>query len=256
MIDNLVYHKVWARFTIGASFLSLGFLFVYSFYNGWTWLLMSFVYYKIVVGLVGNQIGQHRYFSHKSFETTPFKSRLLLIATLTTGISALAYASIHRHHHAHSDKERDPHSPNKGFFNSFIGWSFGNTMLKIKPAYDLIRMPWVLNLHRHLYHIIWITVIALCYIDWKLAVFILLSGVAWNYIHMGLFRTSLAHTKIPFSYKSFYSNDNSYNNKFIHYFDLGEGLHNNHHAYPSRYDQALRDDEFDPAGWVVKKVFL
>ena len=73
---------------------------------------------------------------------------------------------------------------------------------------------------------------------------------------MGVIRSALVHIKLPGSYKNFELADNSWNNKWIHAFDLGEGLHNNHHKYPSRYNEACKPDEFDFAGWLVKKFFI
>ena len=37
---------------------------------------------------------------------------------------------------------------------------------------------------------------------------------------------------------------------------LAEGYHNNHHRYPSAYDQAIKPREFDLGGWIIKKFFL
>jgi fatty-acid desaturase len=34
---------------------------------------------------------------------------------------------------------------------------------------------------------------------------------------------------------------------------MGEGLHNNHHAKPNEYNQAMAPGEFDIAGWIVEK---
>jgi fatty-acid desaturase len=36
---------------------------------------------------------------------------------------------------------------------------------------------------------------------------------------------------------------------------LGEGLHNNHHHNPNKYDEKVRDDEFDLIGLTIQKVF-
>jgi fatty-acid desaturase len=58
------------------------------------------------------------------------------------------------------------------------------------------------------------------------------------------------------SYRTFeIADDHSTNHKLLHLLDGAEGLHNNHHRYPSRYDMAINQGEFDPAGWAVKKFF-
>lgn len=71
---------------------------------GWAWLAASYLYYRIVVGLLGNQIAQHRYFSHRSFQTSAAKEWLLYCASLTTGVNPLFYALAHRHYHRYSER--------------------------------------------------------------------------------------------------------------------------------------------------------
>ena len=46
------------------------------------------------------------------------------------------------------------------------------------------------------------------------------------------------------------------NNILVNMLSVGEGLHNNHHKYPSKYNQATAPGEYDFAGWVVKKLFI
>jgi fatty-acid desaturase len=73
---------------------------------------------------------------------------------------------------------------------------------------------------------------------------------------MGFVRSALTHIKLPGSYKNFDIDDDSWNNKWLHAFDLGEGLHNNHHKYPGRYNEACMPGEFDFAGYLVEKLFV
>ena len=186
------------RITVLISMVSLMGLFVYSYiYNDWMMFLWSYLYYKIVVGMFGNQIAQHRYFSHMGFQTTRPKEIFLYCIALTTGIDPISYALGHRHHHKYSDTERDRHSP----YN------------KVTDVFSPILM-----------HV--------------------------------LFRAWSVHCKLPGSYTNFDTNDRSWNNKFIQLLDWGEGLHNNHHRFPNRYNQAVMPNEVDPVGWLVKKLFV
>jgi fatty-acid desaturase len=237
--------------------VALAVLIYYTFSYGTFWILISFLYYKIVVGLLGNQIAQHRYFSHNSFKTTKSKHVFLSCVSITTGINPVLYASIHRHHHNHSDSVNDPHSPHVSLTGSLISWSNNFSQLrKIKPAFDLLRDPIISKVNKFGYRILTALIIIIGLTNWKIAVFIILAGMGWNYLHMNLFRTTLVHVKLPESYRNFDTTDQSWNNKFIQVLDLGEGLHNNHHKYPNRYNQAIMPGEFDPAGWIVKKFFL
>ena len=63
--------------------------------------------------------GYHRYFSHKSFKTSRiFQFILAFLGTMAAQKDPLWWASHHRLHHEHADKEEDPHSPK--FSNNFV----------------------------------------------------------------------------------------------------------------------------------------
>jgi stearoyl-CoA desaturase (delta-9 desaturase) len=225
------------------------------YYASWAWCLIGFLYYKFFVGLVGNQIAQHRYFSHNSFSTSKIKHYFLYFSSLTTGVNPVYYANAHRHHHLHSDQAQDVHSP------CVNGWHIFSPVLGVHQGVEYIHVSKILDksLRKINQYWFWIFAVAttiIAVINWKVACFVILPAIFWNYSHMIVFRVWLAHWKIPGSYQNFDVKDNSYNHQLIHMFDLGEGLHNNHHRYPTRYNQATRSGEFDFAGWVVKKFFI
>lgn len=243
------------------GYSSLLFLIGYSFFTNWWWFLASIIYYKFVVGLFGNQIAQHRYASHKSFKTGPLRHKFLAWISILSGFSPVIYAAVHRHHHVYSDTENDIHSPRVSLWHASIGWT-GDwsteyfNLKKFKIPFDIMRDKDFWFVHLHGYKIFILLTISLLLLNWKIAVFILLAGVGWNHFHMGFVRSALTHIKLPGSYKNFDIDDDSWNNQWLHYFDLGEGLHNNHHKYPNRYDEAFFHGEFDFAGWVTEKIFV
>jgi stearoyl-CoA desaturase (delta-9 desaturase) len=221
----------------------------------WAWITAGFLYYKFFVGLIGNQVAQHRYFSHNSFSTSRFKHYFLYFASLATGVNPVYYANAHRHHHLHSDQPADVHSPQVKLHHIFT------PLYGLHSGVDFIHISAILDrpLRKINQYWAWIFLsfaFAMATVNWKIACYIILPAVIWNYIHMIVFRVWLAHWTIPGSYRNFDTNDQSCNHRWIHYFDLGEGLHNNHHRYPTRYNQATHPGEFDFAGWVVKKFFV
>lgn len=228
---------------------------VFMFYSAdWWWWVGGFLYYKFFVGLIGNQVAQHRYFSHNSFATSKIKHYFLYFSSLTTGVNPVYYANAHRHHHLHSDQAQDGHSPHVN------GWHVFYPLLGAHKGIEYVHVSGILDrpLRKINQYWVWIFVLAVAVIaaiDWRVACFVVLPAVFWNYLHMIIFRVWLAHWKIPGSYRNFDTSDQSYNHQWIHWFDLGEGLHNNHHRYPTRYSQAVEPGEFDLAGWVVKKFF-
>lgn len=235
------------------AFVSLFSLVYYCITSGTViWLIFSYLYYKIVVGLLGNQIAQHRYFSHKGFVVQGFKKYLLYFSTMTTGVNPAFYAVVHRHHHIHSDTAADLHSWKNTIWDIFSPIT-GHTSYKGKIKYSAVIDNDLKPFHKWYNHIMLAIIVVTAVISWKVAVFILLAGIAWNYIHMILIRVWLVHVKLPGSYRNFETPDHSWNNRYLQIIDLGEGLHNNHHQYPSQYNQAMRPGEFDPAAWAIDK---
>lgn len=229
---------------------------VLMFYHAsWHWWIAGILYYKFFVGLVGNQIAQHRYFSHNSFLTTKFKQYFLYFSSLTTGVNPVYYANAHRHHHRHSDRPQDVHSPHVKFWHIFL------PLMGIHKDIEYIHMSGILSkplrkINQYWFWIFAVFVGFVALLNWKIACFVLMPAIFWNYLHMIIFRVWLAHWHIPGSYQNFDNGDQSYNHQIIHAFDLGEGLHNNHHRYPNRFDQAIKSGEFDLAGYVVRKFFV
>jgi hypothetical protein len=83
----------------------------------------------------------HRYFSHRTFKT----SRAAQFAFGLLGASAVQrgpiwWAAHHRHHHAHSDKPDDVHSPQHSFLWSHMGWFMSSEHFAADPsAAQLLR---------------------------------------------------------------------------------------------------------------------
>jgi stearoyl-CoA desaturase (Delta-9 desaturase) len=65
--------------------------------------------------MTGIELGFHRYFAHRTFETTRWVRALLLILGSMAGQgSTMLWSAIHRWHHAHTDVPGDLHSPTLG----------------------------------------------------------------------------------------------------------------------------------------------
>lgn len=65
--------------------------------------------------MTGIELGFHRYYAHRTFETTRWIRALLLILGSMAGQgSALLWSGVHRWHHAHTDVPGDLHSPTLG----------------------------------------------------------------------------------------------------------------------------------------------
>ena len=229
--------------------------------NDYTLLLVSYIIAQ-VNKVIGNNIGFHRYFTHRSFKTTAFKHKLLCWwPVLLASKSPIVYAMNHRHHHMYADTDRDTHSPVVRFWHTITGiWEFRGykwfadrgVEFKVK---DLIRDPVLKSVERN-YFKVWYTLIILsAIVDWRITLFGLLLPAGYYHLIANVFVVGLDHIKIPGSYRTYNTPDRSYNNHFLAWFTIGEGYHNNHHQDPAQYNQAFQPGEYDICAWFVDKFF-
>lgn len=231
-------------------------------YNLWWWLLAGIVYAKILA-VFGVQIGLHRYFAHRTFTTTKIKHIFLCWSSLLCGEgSPLTWATLHLHHHKNSDTEKDIHSPHiDGFVHATLTWAMEKepwwTSRNITHIpIGLLKDKHVKVVHNH-WHKIWaLLIIGTLLISWKVCLFLLIFPACFTTINSSVMTNGLAHLMLPGSYRNFETNDKSTNNKWVQFYQIGEGLHNNHHRYPGNYNQAAVPGEFDPVAWLVEKFFI
>lgn len=246
--------------------ISWAFSLVYPFMSGnWLWTVLAFCISKIVT-IPAHHIAMHRYFAHRSFITTKRKHVFLTWISILLGAgSPVIYSTTHRHHHKHSDNQYDIHSPNNSIWQSLGAWQikpfawFNKVKLVRVVPKDLIRDPVIKYVH-HNYFKIWgliiCTGILLSFIDWHIPIFIFFAPLGWYIFSSGFFVNTLNHLTTKISYRNFDTDDNSQNNKLVHWYTLGEGLHNNHHAFPNAYNQARKSNEFDFVAWIIEKLFI
>ncbi|TNF69756.1 MAG: acyl-CoA desaturase [Gammaproteobacteria bacterium] len=197
--------------------------------------------------------GYHRYFSHKSFETSRVFQFILayLGATALQG-GPLWWASHHRLHHKLSDTKKDAHSPKYfGFLYSHFGWFIQKKNLK--AHYHLIRdfsrYPELRLLERYWY-LTPIPILALLYC---------LGGmnyVIWGYFVPTVFVNnvtymvnSVAHV---FGRRCYHTKDDSRNNLLVALLTFGEGWHNNHHRFAASARQGFKWYQLDISYLVLK----
>jgi stearoyl-CoA desaturase (Delta-9 desaturase) len=204
----------------------------------------------------------HRAMCHRGLEINPIVANLMhLQLSLFTGIVPRQWVAVHRKHHHFSDREGDPHSPYLlGLWHVFFGNFFyykneirnEATIRKYTPDHkpDVIdRLP----IFKHGYA---------AYLG--LGIFMLMFGLLWGfamwafhgvaYILLNSSINSICHM---IGYRNY---DNlATNHQFIALLTGGEGLHNNHHEYPSSAKFALKAREIDPAWpviWTLERLGL
>ncbi len=224
-----------------------------AFWTGVSWTALALCIALYWLRIFGIGAGYHRYFSHRAFATSrAFQFVLAVLSQSTAQKSVLWWAAKHRHHHLHSDTEADVHSPrHKGFAYSHLGWIFSrrHDATDLVKVEDLARYPELRWLHR--YELAPAAVLALVCLavgGWSG----LVVGFFWSTVlvyHATFCINSLAHVH---GSRRYVTGDDSRNNWLLAIFTMGEGWHNNHHAYQSSVRQGFRWWEYDATFYVLK----
>ena len=238
-------------------------------WNQWvdaTNLAIMFVLY-IFTG-VGITVGFHRLLTHRAFQTYPWLERTFAVmGSLAVEGSVLDWVADHRKHHAHADKEGDPHSPHvghgsglRGLWHAHTGW-----LLETQGQADWKRYATELYEDQKMRKIgrrfPFLVIVSLAIPT--LAGFVLdgftLRGALMGYIWGGLVRIFLVH-HVTWSVNSichffgrrrFEIEDQSTNVAWLALFSLGESWHHNHHAFPRSAYHGLRWWEIDLSGLFI-----
>jgi len=210
--------------------------------------LMVGLYVPISMGIT---VGFHRYLTHRGFRTVwPVKALLLILGSMALEGPALVWAANHRKHHALSDQAGDPHSPQDGFFHAHVGWLFSGMEADAQTyARDLNEDRLVMSISR-LFPLWAVLSLAIPFavggwhgLLWGGAVRIFLTHhVTWSV-------NSVCHT---FGSRPFGTKDRSRNQWIVGLLALGEGWHNNHHAFPRSALHGLRWWQLDLSGLTIR----
>ncbi|MBK3663297.1 acyl-CoA desaturase [Bradyrhizobium diazoefficiens] len=223
-----------------------------AIWSGVSWqavALCAALYWLRMFAITG---GYHRYFSHRAYATSRvFQFILAFLAQSSAQKSVLWWAAKHRHHHLHSDTPHDVHSPrHKGFVYSHLGWIFyrqhdATDLVKVS---DLASYPELMWLHR-LELLPAVVLAGLCFLlaGWSG----LVVGFMWSTVllyHATFCINSLAHVH---GRKRYVTGDDSRNNWLLALVTMGEGWHNNHHAYQASARQGFYWYEIDLTYYVL-----
>ncbi|HYD22910.1 MAG TPA: acyl-CoA desaturase [Flavipsychrobacter sp.] len=200
----------------------------------------------------------HRYAAHGLFTMSRGWERTFFVGCFITQgssyISAHTYGIMHRLHHAHTDKEDDPHSPENTPNLFAMMWDTRNNYRDIHTGKTEVAEKFKKGLpewfsfdrfaHSAVTKIGWIVVYVLLYC--------LLATQWWMFLFlpftllMGAFQGAVvnwwAHR---FGYENFSMDNTSKNILPVDVLFWGEAYHNNHHRYPSAPNNARRWFEFD-----------
>ncbi len=214
---------------------------------------------------LGITLGYHRLLSHKSLRVPKLVEYLIVAGGyLTFEGSPIFWVTTHRLHHRYSDRDGDPHSPLDGLWHAFVAWMWKPKVIVTAEqsrllAPDLYRDPVYRFLHCK--HTHWDGILCLAIgILFRVILYFLFGPIvlAANLLASALaflgplLVNSVAHINY-FGYESYKCNDNSRNVWFVALLSMGEGWHNNHHAFPQSARHGLKPSEVDLT-WIAIKL--
>lgn len=234
-----------------APLIAVAYALVHYWHHPVTWKEPAMMIgFYILTGL-GITIGFHRMVTHRSFQANPIvRAFFMILGVMAFEGSPISWAALHLMHHKHSDKEKDPHSPNEGFWHAHVGWLFGD-FKDDRWNYGkwLEEDKVVMFVHKTVPVWMALSLLIPYWIDgW--------TGFIWG----GPVRIFITH-HITWSVNSashvwgrqpFPTTDESRNNPVVAVLAFGEGWHNNHHAFMWSARHGLLRGQFDLSFMIIK----
>jgi stearoyl-CoA desaturase (delta-9 desaturase) len=245
--------------------------------TAFNWIYFAILGFMYLITSLGVTIGFHRLFTHRSFKTSkPVVAILAALGSMAVEGPVLQWVADHRRHHQHSDEDGDPHSPHLhgagiwhaicGMWHAHLGWMLSPKLPGSMRYIGDLRKDKLVRTMSKLFPF-W--VLAGLLIPAVLGGVLTLSwmGVLLGFIWGGLVRIFLVH-HVTWSINSvchiwgkqpFDTHDHSRNNLIMGVLAMGEGWHNNHHAFQSSARHGLRWWELDLSYmiiWVMSKIGL
>jgi stearoyl-CoA desaturase (delta-9 desaturase) len=239
------------------------------------WVYLAIMGGMYLISAVGITVGYHRLFTHRSFKCPKaVEAMFAALGSMAVEGPVLQWVATHRKHHQHSDREEDPHSPHthgegvvgtlRGMFHAHVGWIIAcKSFRSVRDGFSTVPR----GMSRYVKDFendrlcrfmsktfpLWVVVGLLLPAVLGGVLTMTWTGVLLGFIWGGLVRVFLLH-HVTWSINSvchiwgtqpFDSHDESRNNAIFGVLALGEGWHNNHHAFPASARHGLRWWEFD-----------
>jgi stearoyl-CoA desaturase (delta-9 desaturase) len=220
---------------------------------------------------VGITVGFHRLLTHRSFQTLkPIEYLFALLGSMAVQGPVISWVADHRKHHAHTDKDGDPHSPHvghdggvrgvlAGLWHAHTGWLMstqGRADWK-RYAPDLYEDSGMRAISSRFVPIFVVGLLLPALAGYLVSGTV--AGAATGLLWGGLVRIFFVH-HITWSVNSvchflgsrrFDTDDRSTNVFWLALPSLGESWHHNHHAFPRSAVHGLKRWEMDPSGLII-----
>lgn len=212
------------------------------------------VFYATVA--LGISLCFHRGLTHRSLRLAkPLEYLLAIFGTLALQGDPIRWVAVHRKHHAHADRDGDPHSIHNGFKWAHLDWVYRRNIAL--PTDEEMR-HFAPDLYAQRFYRF------LQYLNIPLQV-ALAAGLfalgGWPWLILGIFvRLAISYHSTwlvnsashMLGYRTYDTGDRSTNCWWVALISWGEGWHNNHHAFPFSARHGLRWFEIDMTWWHVR----
>jgi fatty-acid desaturase len=225
------------------------------FFWSWRAVILAVVFYWIA-GSLGIGMGFHRLVTHRGYTVPkPLEYFLVVCGTLALQGGPIQWVVTHRMHHAHADREGDPHTPRDGGWWAHIGWVLRGRAQRYEKdvlwhyAPDLMKDRFYIWLNRLFFvPLILVGLAMLALGGWAVVLWCVFLRTTLA-LHATWLVNSATHL---WGTRRFETGDDSRNSWWVALVTFGEGWHNNHHAHPTSARHGLRWYEVDFNWWGIR----
>ena len=242
--------------------------------HGFSWVHLGLLLGMYLLTVLGITVGFHRLFTHRSFDAGPaVKATFAVLGSMAVQGPLLKWVALHRRHHQHSDDHGDPHSPHahgggvrgvlRGLWHAHVGWMFLPDAAGWDRYVGDLAKDGLLRRISAMFPL-WVTLGLLLPAVLGGLLTMTWGGVLLGFLWGGLARLFLVH-HVTWSINSvchlwgsrpYASRDESRNNAIFGVLALGEGWHNNHHAFPTSARHGLHWWQVDASYAVIRGMEL
>jgi len=215
----------------------------------------------------GMEAVYHRYFSHRSFQTSRwFQFTLALIGIQCGQRGPLWWAYVHRVHHRAADTVQDRHSPIAySFGQAYFGWmrrpDFAQVDWNVVP--DFAKYPelrWLTRFYEVPLELVGLLIAAGGHWGWLGPQVTAWSALLWGYcvptmlvMHATAMVNTFGHLpRFRGGYRRYRVDTYTVNRPVLSFFMLGAAFHNNHHRLASSARAGFAWFELDPTYWSLR----
>ena len=227
--------------------------------------IIIFVLVLWYTGLFFQSFFLHRYAAHQVFTMSKTMERITFVLTWIfqgpSYLSAYGYGIMHRMHHAHTDTEKDPHSPSHDSNLFAMMWKTKTIYQDINEQRIKVDKRFTQNIPRwknfdliansNFSRLLWIT--------FYLLFFIFFVTSLWQWLLFPItFLMAPIHGAIInwfghiYGYVNYKMKNTSKNLFRFDFLMMGEGYHNNHHKHSDNANFGVKWYEIDITFLIIK----